>query len=137
LSEQPESQIADDEMLLRRAAPRSLQPATGAVRHTAFQLRAQRGERSLSFYAASRCDAQELLSRAPGPGWGLVQVPVGQLRSIGFSVTSDMAADATLGRAHVSVMPPEYDEDGQIPMALRLAIAAASQWLVQPDASFS
>jgi hypothetical protein len=84
-------------------------------------------------YLESACSAADVISAAPGPGWGIVVTTVGRLRLLGFiAVREPVPGDALLGHAHVSVFPPRYDEQGQIPRDLRALLAAASQWLSPP-----
>ncbi len=106
---------------------------TGNVKPVAFKLRPAQQERELSFYDTSLMPAAALLERAPEPGQGVLTLRAGELRRLGCRVYSDAdMADSEWGHAHVSVVPPSYDVDGQILPELSQAMAAASTWLVAP-----
>ncbi len=138
LSEQPDPDLGDDVRLLRRAAPRCIEPKLGTVKFGAFNLRIQQGEKALSLYDASltTCDAL-LLDAPPDPGgWGVASISVGALRALGFTVRREIdATDAIKGEAHVAAVPSEYAEDGQIPQEVRARMASAATWERQPDRS--
>ena len=132
LSESDAQWLAPEAVLLRRAGPGRIDRA-GRVKPGAFVLRVARNEQSLSFYTGDAFDPEELLDGAPGEGWGVLSVPVGHLRRLGFMVVFDPDVhDARFGAFHVSATPPEYDADGQIPLALRAALAAGATVVKAP-----
>ena len=140
MNEQPapdDSSVRAD-ILLRRASPRAFDRVNGAVKTSAFLLRPTRSERELSFYAGWLVSTPEdLLEGAPGRGWGVVAISVESLINLGFSVrTSPNILESVLGPAHVSVVPPAYDEDGQIPNEIRAEMSAQATWVIEPNASF-
>jgi hypothetical protein len=83
-------------------------------------------------YLEALAPALDVLAAAPAPDWGIVVTTVGQLRALGFKVSSEPVADQPLGDAHVSIEPPDYDEDGQIPLELLTLLANEAEWLVRP-----
>lgn len=75
------------------------------------------------------------MSGAPGPGWGVASISVGQLREFGFSVERDpIPAEGKLGSAHVAATPREY-VDGQIPPEIQVQLAADITWVIRPEIS--
>ncbi len=61
-----------------------------------FNLRPAPGEKRLSFYIASEVNLVDVLRGAPGAGWGIVAVPTGALKSLGFSVEAAEVPDDAL-----------------------------------------
>ncbi|MFN8616857.1 MAG: hypothetical protein U0837_07140 [Dehalococcoidia bacterium] len=120
-------------MLLRRASPQAFDGVTRSVRRVAFMLRPSRDESELSFYDASRVSPVEVLTGAPGEGWGVVAITAGELRSLGFTLRRDSRSGDRTAEAHVLARPATTD-DGQIPAEVRLAIAIAALWMIEPQA---
>lgn len=129
--------LPDDVLLLRRAAPRTLDKQSGRVKPTAFRLRLNKQERSLSFYMKSLVDQpSDLLNSAPGHGWGVAEVLVKDVIAAGFDVQLDRDPDdPVFGAAHVSVQPVQYADDGQIPLQMSSDLAEAARWVIRPDPS--
>jgi hypothetical protein len=126
------SDLSDDALLLlRRTAPDGIDARSGLVRHTAFRLRPSRGETSLSFFDGALTTPAAVNSAAPGTDWGVAAIRAGELRQLGFEIRSDPTDDSELGRAHISAVPPEL-VDGQIPLAVREAIAMRAFWAIHP-----
>ena len=127
-----ESVLDDAEWLFRRVSPQSVGPL-GVPRLQSFGLRTSKNERSLSFYGASRCAAEETLRGAPAPGWGVVRIQVRCLRQNGFDVAWDFDAnDVHLGSAHISAAPSTHEPGGQIPREIRVALTLYAEWAILP-----
>lgn len=78
-------------------------------------------------------ELDQVTVRAPGPGWGILALNVTTLERLGFVIAPVVDADdPVIGHAHVLATPPAYDEDGQIPLELREAMAASSAWVREP-----
>lgn len=105
-----------------------------SVRRVAFALRPSRNETELSFYDSDRMETDEVLANAPGAGWGVVGVRAGSLRALGFSLRRDSrdAHPGVVDRAHV-LARPAATLDGQIPPEVRLAVALAAHWVIEPS----
>ena len=131
MSERPNADESPAELLLRRVSPRAARGRGDRVAQHAFQLRANRGERALSFYARSLLPSPAvILSGAPEPGWGVVWLRVDDLQALGFRVDPEPTRDPVLGHAHVAVTPPAFDLTGQIPQELLAAMTELASWVI-------
>ena len=133
MSGQPSAPEAETD-LLRRVINRGLE-RDGSIKAICFNLRVKQEEKSLSFYRAGSFEPAALLA-APGslPGMGVVSIRVAQVEEVGFGVTEETdEADPVFGQYHVAAVPPEYDDDGQIPLDLRISLASKAVVVIATD----
>lgn len=98
-----------------------------------FNLRTSQSELSLSLYEADRVEPQSLVDAAPGEGWGVVSIQTEAIRDVGFVVNREIdEEDPVFGPFHVSATPPAYDEEGQIPLQIRSALAGRAKVVLAP-----
>ena len=125
----------DDEYgsLLRRVPADAIERRTDSVKPKGLRLRTSQLERALSFYDSSHALPADVLVGAPRLGWGVISIEATELVALGFSLSANPdTSDVLVGRAHIDAMPPDYDEDGQVPHDLLLKLAAAARWVIRP-----
>jgi hypothetical protein len=135
LSGQPSALTADSE-LLRRIISRGL-ARDGSIKAICFNLRTSQREMSLSLYLAKAVDPAALVAAAGAlPGMGAISIRAHDVEASGFSVNIQVdKQDPVFGEYHVAATPFEYDDDGQIPLDLRVALASKAVVVLEPDSN--
>ena len=127
----PPEDASPQAWLYRRILPGGKLRLTGAPRPAAFALRTGRNEIALSAYWADLCTPEEVVGQAGIAGCGVVRLATAAVQALGFEVRSSPdLADPIIGPAHVSLIPATLDDSRQIPLEVRLALCALSEWFI-------